>query len=190
MRTLSSALALAALLSLAPPASADEAEAPSSEAAAPAQSPAAATGMRFRFGVSGGGGLAFWSGPTLKYGGLDLRLGLQLNELIGIYLQPQLGLYGGEFGGVTGVGGLIGSSIVADFTFLDRLFAGAGAGFALLNNPSGFELHFRAGGYPLASTGGENGRRKGLMLGADVRMHFVGGSTFVAPTFCIGYESF
>lgn len=150
----------------------------------------AATARVFASAFRGAAACCSGTVPALKYGGVDLRLGLQINELIGIYVQPQLGFYAGEFGGVTGVGGLLGGSILADFTFADRLFAAAGAGFALLNNPSGPEIHLRAGGYPLASSGGENGRRKGLMLGVDVRMHFVSGSTFFAPTLCIGYESF
>lgn len=188
MRTTWTGLALLAALSSSSSARAQDVDEPT-----PAPAEAASRGgdgTRFRFGVSGGGGLLLWDGPALKYGGVDLRLGLQINELIGIYVQPQLGFYAGEFGGVTGVGGLLGGSILADFTFADRLFAAAGAGFALLNNPSGPEIHLRAGGYPLASSGGENGRRKGLMLGVDVRMHFVSGSTFFAPTLCIGYESF
>lgn len=185
-------LMAALLMTASATAFAQDGEAPPVEemnGAAPTGAPGV-EGMRFRFGVSGGGGLMVWDGPVLKYGGLDLRFGLQVNQLVGIYVQPQLGFYGGEFGGVTGVGGIIGGSVLADFTFADHLFAGAGAGFAVLNNPSGFELHVRAGGYPLASTGGENGRRKGLMLGVDMRVHFVSGATFVAPTLCIGYEAF
>lgn len=183
---------------LADEAAADEesaAEAPANEEASaneasPMASDEDADGVRFRFGVAGGGGAMFWNGPELTYGGVDLRFGAQINDLIAIYAQPQLGFYSGNFGGTTGVGGLLGTSVLADFTIIDRLFVGAGGGVGILNNPSGGELHFRLGGYPFMSGGKKNARRKGLMLGADLRLHFVQGNTFVAPTFNIGYESF
>ena len=149
----------------------------------------AASGMRFRFGVSGGAGPLLSSFPTFIYGGADLRFGLQVNDLLGIYVQPQLGFYGGGVGGFAAFGGLIGGSLVGEVTLLDRLFAGAGLGYGILNNPSGLELHFRAGAYPAMSKS-ETGRRKGLMLGVDFRVHLLDGATFIAPTFCIGYESF
>jgi hypothetical protein len=111
--------------------------------------------------------------------------------MIGVYAQPQLGVYGGDVGaGLIGTGGLIGTSAVIDFTFLDQLFVGGGLGYAILNSPAGMELHFRAGGYPLYGDSQDRARRKGLMLGADLRLHFVEGYTFVAPTFNIGYEAY
>ncbi|MBW2460780.1 MAG: hypothetical protein JRH11_03980 [Deltaproteobacteria bacterium] len=140
--------------------------------------------------MSAGAGPMLWDGPTLAYGGADVRLGVQINQLIGIYAQPQLGFYSGTWSGSTGVGGLVGISAGADFTFFDRLFVGAGAGYGVLNNPSGFELHFRLGGYPLMGGGVTRARRKGLMVGVDIRVHFLDGATFFAPTFAIGYEAF
>ena len=38
--------------------------------------------------------------------------------------------------------------------------------------------------------GKKDGRRKGMMVGADIRAHFVSGTTFFAPTFTLGYEAF
>src|SRR5690606_19241877 len=121
----------------------------------------------------------------------DLRFGWQLNPAIAIYAPPQLGYY--QLVGASalfGSGGLIGSSVVAAYTLFDQIFIGAGLGYAILNNPSGSEVHLRAGGYPLMSKNDDTGRRKGLMLGIDLRFHFVEDYTFVAPTFNIGYESF
>jgi hypothetical protein len=146
---------------------------------------------RFRFGVAGGAGLMSWEGPTFWYGGVDLRFGYQINDMIGIYGQPQIGVYGGDAGGgVVGSGGLIGTSAVVDFTFADQFFVGGGLGYAILNNPSGVEIHFRVGGYPIYTDKKDRARRKGLMLGADIRLHLVEGYTFVAPTFNIGYEAY
>ncbi len=147
-------------------------------------------GPRFRFGISGGAGPLIADGVSFTYGGADARFGVQINDLIGVYAQPQLGIYAGGNGAVSGIGGLIGASAGADFTFVDRFFVGAGVGYAILNSPSGAELHFRLGGYPLMSKSVEKARRKGLMVGVDFRLHFVEGYTFVAPTFAIGYEAF
>lgn len=148
-------------------------------------------GGRFRFGIAGGAGPLSADNLDMTYYGMDLRLGWQINDELGVYVQPQLGYYkldGAD--ALFGSGGLLGASIVADYTLFDMLFVGAGVGEAVLNNPSGMELHFRAGGYPLMGRNEKSGRRKGLMLGIDFRLHFVEDYTFVAPTFNIGYESF
>jgi len=165
-------------------------------AAAPADQPAAKVKdsdddeVRFRGGISGGGGGIFLNGYGLGLGGVDGRLGVQLMDLIGIYVQPQLGIYGGSIGGATGIGGLIGGSAVVDFTFIDQLFVGVGGGGGILNNPAFGEVHFRAGGYPLMGFGEDGIIRKGLMLSADVRLFFVSGTVLVSPTASIGYEVF
>jgi hypothetical protein len=149
-----------------------------------------ADGGRFRFGVSGGGGILSAEGFTFTYGGVDLRFGAQLNDQIGIYAQPQLGFYTAGDGGLIATGGLIGSSAVVDYTIANQFFFGGGLGYAVLNNPSGLEIHLRAGGYPLYGGGDDVARRKGLMLGIDFRLHLVEGYTFIAPTVSLGYEAF
>jgi hypothetical protein len=148
-------------------------------------------GGRFRFGVAAGAGSLSADNIDMTYYGVDLRFGWQVNDALGVVATPQLGYY--KLDGASalfGSGGLIGTSVDADYTLFDRLFVGAGLGYAILNNPSGTELHLRAGGYPLVSRSDEKIRRKGLMLGIDFRVHFVEGYTFVAPTFNLGYESF
>jgi hypothetical protein len=127
----------------------------------------------------------------LTYYGVDLRFGWQISDNLGVYAQPQLGYY--KLDGASalfGSGGLIGTSVLADYTLFDRVFVGGGVGYAILNSPSGAELHFRVGGYPLMSRSDAKIRRRGLMLGLDFRLHFVEGYTFVAPTFNIGYDAF
>ena len=171
-------------------------EAPAEEAtttAAPAapEKPTSATGAdvpRFRFGISAGGG--FLAGPVSGgYGGGDLRLGFEVNNLIGVYAQPQLGYYGAD--GFSIGGGLVGASAIVDVTLVDRFFVGAGGGYAILNNPSGPELHFRFGGYPVMARSTKGMNRKGLSLAVDLRMFFVDGyDMFVSPTLNIGYEAF
>lgn len=148
-------------------------------------------GGRFRFGVAGGAGPLSIAGLGLTYFGVDMRFGWQINNAIGVYAVPQMGYY--KLNGADalfGSGGLIGASVVVDYTLFDRLFLGAGLGYAILNNPSGLELHFRAGGYPLMGKSKTKVRRKGLMLGVDFRLHLVDGYTGVAPTFNLGYDAF
>lgn len=181
------------------PAAAQEASATEkSGAAAPAAdtSRAGADGARFRFGVSGGAGF-FTARPEIgteklsfTYGGVDLRLGAQINDLLGIYAQPTLGYYAGDTG-VLAVGGLLGVAAGADVTFVDRVFVGAGIGYTVYNNPAGISPLFRVGVYPLVSRSDEKIRRKGLMLGLDLRVTKLDGlKSIVMPTFNIGYEAF
>lgn len=153
-------------------------------------------GVRFRGGISGGGGAMIFAAEgaglagTLGVGGVDGRLGVQINDLIGIYAQPQLGIYGGG----VGVGGLVGGVAVVDFTFIDQIFVGVGAGGGLLNSPGAAEIIVRAGGYPVFGFGEDNVRRKGLMVGLDLRTFIAptAGVTIIgiSPTVNIGYEAF
>lgn len=152
--------------------------------------------VRFRGGISAGGGGLFLGGYTFGLGGVDGRLGVQINDLVGIYAQPQLAIYGGSVSigsgrSLPGVGGIVGGSALVDFTFIDHVFVGVGGGGALLNNPAAGELHFRVGGYPAVGFSRNKIQRKGLMIGADLRVFFVqGGLTLFSPTASIGYEAF
>ena len=184
-------------------------EAPGAEqAAAPAATPAPAAattaadtkgavadGARFRFGVAAGGGFftaATESGSdkaSFTYFGTDLRFGLQVNDLIGVYAQPTLGYYTGS--GVFAKGGLLGLAAAADVTFLDRFFVGAGLGYTVYNSPAGLTPLVRLGGYPLMVRSDQKARRKGLMVGMDLRFTSLEGlKTIVMPTFNVGYEAF
>ena len=180
----------------------EAAPAPAPEAApAPAPAPAgpvAQDGARFRWGISLGGGLEkvdVVSGPMF---GLDFRLGLQLNHLLGFYVQPHLsfGSLSTEAGGVgiTGTTGTFSVAAMAEATFKDRLFAGVGGGYGVLNNPSGAMLQARLGGYPVMGRGANGIRRKGLMVGVDLRMIFVSSgnasATGILILGAVGYEAY
>jgi hypothetical protein len=159
------------------------------------EGPGAEDRPRFRFGVAAGAGPLIARGggqaTTLFYGGVDLRFGVQVNDLLAIYAQPQLGLYGGDSGGRSGFGGLAGASVLGEVTLSEQFFVGAGVGYAVLHSPAGPELHFRGGLYPAMQRAEGRARRKGFMLGVDFRIHMVsGGVTGIAPTFNIGYEAF
>lgn len=149
-------------------------------------------GLRFRGGVSGGVGAEFVSSATAIVGGVDGRMGLPINDMIGVCAQPHLafGSYGSGFGGFAAVTGTFTGTAVFDFTFLEQLFVGGGAGFGVFNDPTGAVVRLRAGGHPLQGSG-ENGiRRKGLMLAVDMRLGFIAGATVVYPMGSIGYEAF
>jgi hypothetical protein len=176
----------------APPAAAPQAAAPSSPPPAPEDA------GRFRGGINATAGLETVSASGASASGamfgLDFRLGWQFNNLFALYAQPHLsfGSLSTSAAGVPvsgGTGTAVGA-VMGELTFIDRLFVGAGAGYGVLNNPSGATIEVRAGGYPLMGHG-ENGiRRKGLMLGGDFRSVFVTGATGTLLMACIGYEAF
>jgi hypothetical protein len=62
--------------------------------------------------------------------------------LLAIYAQPHLsfGSISADGGGakVSGFTGTIIGTILGELTLLDRFFVGAGVGYGILNNPSGF----------------------------------------------------
>src|SRR5262245_18872217 len=159
-----------------------------------AQDAAAGDSLRFRSGISVGGGMEKVSVVSGGMFGLDGRLGLQWSDLLGFYIQPHLsfGSLSGEAGGI-GVSCGTGTLSVAgrgEATFLDRLFVGAGFGYGVLNNPSGPMFQARAGGYLLTSREENGGRRKGLMAGVDMRTIIVEGATGLLVRASIGYEKY
>ncbi len=166
-------------------------------AAVDTKSPVVADGARFRFGVAGGVGFftaaseAGNAKVSCTYFGTDLRFGVQVNDLLGVYAQPTLGYYSANGSGGLAAGGLLGLAVAADVTFLDRFFVGAGLGYTVYNSPAGISPLLRLGGYPIMSRSDVKARRKGLMLGVDLRFTSLDGlKTIVMPTFNVGYEAF
>jgi hypothetical protein len=127
---------------------------------------------RFRGGVSLIGGGLFVDGLGVGLAGIDGRIGVQLNRLIGIYAQPYLTLGAGKsYGGLQTFVGTGGADAVIDFTLADTLFLGVGGGAGILQNVAAEDILFRIGAYPLYRRG-RGGRRRGLMIGIDVRPYF------------------
>lgn len=161
--------------------------------AAPAAEPTAGDdkdGVRFRGGVSATAGTMLISNYSGFLAGVDGRLGVQINDLIGVYAVPHLTFGPVSVGSASTVIGVISATTVVDATFIDQVFVGAGGGFGIVNNPSGPVLHVRAGGYPLMGYGQNGIRRKGLMVGADMRMYFLSGATVMQLMGSVGYEAF
>ncbi|HUU02808.1 MAG TPA: hypothetical protein VM425_15350 [Myxococcota bacterium] len=160
----------------------------------PADASAAQDGARFRWGISLGGGYEKVSSFAGPMGGLDCRLGVQINDMWAVYAQPHLSVGSLSTGtgglGLSGLTGTFGAAALGEVTLIDRFFAAAGVGYGVLNNPSGFMLQARLGGYPLMGRGEDGARRKGLMLGVDFRTIFVEGYTAILVFGTIGYEAF
>lgn len=149
-------------------------------------------GLRFRGGIALEGGGWFLSGISAGLVGLEGRLGAQINNMIGVYAQPEFSLGKGSFGtGLSSITGTAGASALVDFTFLDRIFVAAGGGGGYVGNAPGAMIHFRAGGYPVFARSGHHGRRKGLMIGLDMRVYVLKGyGAVMSPMLGIGYEAY
>lgn len=146
--------------------------------------------VRFRGGISLGGGGEFISGFTAGLGAIDGRLGVQINNLVGIYLQPHVAFGAGAIGSVSGPTGSAAATVMVDFTFIDRIFVGAGGGFGVVNAPYGAVAQLRFGGYPVFKLAPDRPRRKGLMVGADTRFYFTQVGPVLELIASVGYEAF
>jgi hypothetical protein len=151
-------------------------------------------GVRFRGGVAFAVGGERVSNADFRATlfGFDGRLGVQINDLVGLYVQPHLSFGPATERGLSGFTGTFAMMAMVDFTFLDSLFVGGGFGYGVMNNPSGAALGFRVGGYPLKSIDQFKARRRGLMLAFDLRPYFLGGfyGTGVQYMFSVGYEAY
>lgn len=154
----------------------------------------ASDGVRFRGAIAAAGGGEFVSDFAFGMGGLEGRVGVQINNLIGIYVQPSLSFGTGSYAGRTTFTGTAVMSALIDFTIADHFFVAAGGGVGILNNPIGPEIHLRVGGYPAVAIGEDGFSRQGLMLGVDARLFILesGGQTLPVMQLMgsIGYEVF
>ncbi len=150
---------------------------------------------RFRSGFAATVGAEFVSNvdfTAIMYG-IDGRLGVQINDLVGVYVEPHLSF--GTATGVTGIWGFTGTFAaiaMVDFTLSDTFFFGAGFGYGVFNNPSGPALGFRVGAYPVHANDTIGPRRRGLMLSLESRTVFLGDpySPGVQILGAIGYERY
>jgi hypothetical protein len=149
-------------------------------------------GLRSRVGFSVMGGATLIEGLAAPSFGGEARIGVQINHLVGVYGTPHF-VIGNVGGNALSTFGLFAATGDVDFTFLDHLYVGAGGGFGVVNNPVGPVLHLRLGGYPIMGRGENGYRRKGLQIGADMRVYFTSDAavgTVTEITGGIGYEAF
>jgi hypothetical protein len=125
--------------------------------------------------------------------GVDWRIGAQINKAIGVYLHSHLSLGSiSQNSAVNGYTGNFASAITGEYTFPFRLFVAAGAGYGVLNNPSGPLVGFRIGYYPFDTS--SVGKARHLNVALDTRLYFVSEGaesiTMKHIALSIGYDRF
>ena len=106
------------------------------------------TGFRNGFSLSAGqefGGDRDVSGTMF---GFDWRAGARVSEPLSIYVDSHLSFGSAKEGnGQSGFTGTFGAALIGEYTLPMRLFFAGGAGYGVLNNPSGPMLQGRVGYY-------------------------------------------
>jgi hypothetical protein len=124
--------------------------------------------------------------------GVDWRIGTGINEAISVYLHSHLSMGTASVGGASGATGNFATALVGEYMLPNRLFFGGGAGYGVLNNPSGPLAEVRAGYYPFENSSTAAARRLNVAL--DARWYFVDdGGTDVTVThiaLSLGYDRF
>jgi len=162
---------------------------------------------RIRYGVALEGGGLFAPGVVdLGFVGVQGQLGVQIDDLLGVYAAPHIDVLGGP----TGSGVQLGGALLVDFTLAHIFTVGVGpelAGFAALGGAGlsggilfGARLHLAVN--PLVVLSRHGLRRKALTLGLDLPLFAGGGAgalsttraatdeLVASPTFTIGYQAF
>lgn len=181
------------------PAASGTASAPvSTTAVAPEPQPTSSSGMGLRNGFSLSLGQEFATAPggvsvSGQLYGLDWRIGPRFNDAISAYLHSHLSLGTANVGGTSGTTGNFAAALVGEYMLPMRLFFGGGAGYGVLNNPSGPLVEARAGYYPFEHSGSDKARR--LNVAFDARWYFIsdGGGNGVTVThlaLSLGYDRF
>jgi hypothetical protein len=124
--------------------------------------------------------------------GVDWRIGMQLNKALGVYLHSHLSLGSIATNGASGYTGNFATAVVGEYTLPMRLFVGGGAGYGVLNNPSGPLVEARVGFYPFE--GPTQGKARRLNVALDTRLYFVSEGpesiTMKHISISLGYDRF
>ncbi len=123
--------------------------------------------------------------------GVDWRIGWRVSEPISVYLHSHMSFGSATEGnGASGFTGTFATAVVGEYTLPMRLFVGGGAGYGVLNNPSGSLLEARVGYYPFATTSTAKTRRLNVAL--DYRVYFAnqGYGTVNHIALSIGYDRY
>lgn len=124
--------------------------------------------------------------------GVDWRIGAVITEAISLHLHSHLSLGTAGVGNNSGATGNFATAVVGEYTLPMRLFVGAGAGYGVLNNPSGPLAEFRVGYYPFEKS--TSGKARRLNVAFDARWYFVDdagtGVTVTHLALSLGYDRF
>jgi len=152
-------------------------------------------GFRNGFSVSAGqesGTTAGGADISGQLYGMDWRIGKGVTSNVSVYVHSHLSFGTASVGGSSGVTGNFATALVADYMFPMRVFVAGGAGYGVLNNPSGPLAELRVGYYPFAKTSAGKARRLNVAL--DARWYFVDdagtGVTVTHIAVSLGYDSF
>jgi hypothetical protein len=153
---------------------------------------------RLRFGVSGEGG-GFFGATHGGIGGLALRIGVQLNDIVGVYLQGH-GLVGEYVPDPrpTSLVGVAFHEMMVDVTLLDMIQLGAGPSLDVVwgceasnyGNYCGRSGAFFGGDFRAAIIAFARGpeRRHGLVFSVDAHPTWLGNELMTTMLFGIGGE--
>jgi hypothetical protein len=124
--------------------------------------------------------------------GVDWRIGAQINKALGVYLHSHMSLGSIKINNVDDYTGNFATAVVGEYQLPMRLFFGGGAGYGVLNNPSGPLVQARVGYYIFDAPTQGKGRR--LNVAADMRLYFVSEGpeslTMKHVAISIGYDRF
>lgn len=124
--------------------------------------------------------------------GVDWRIGVQLKKELGVYVNSHLSFGSISTNATKGYTGNFAAAITGEYTLPMRLFVGAGAGYGVLNNPSGPLVGLRVGYYPFEKT--STGKARRLNVALDTRLYFVSAGaesiTMKHIAISIGYDRF
>ena len=141
-------------------------------------------------------------GESVGFGfGLGIRLGVQINDAMGVFVQERLIIAAGGSSGSASVAVGYYSTLLFDWTFGNIFAIGGGpsidyGGFSRDTSSdvtSGSGTYFGLDGrIALLLGGGRNpytGRRSGYTINADVHPTFVGGTAVTTLLFSFGWET-
>ncbi len=134
--------------------------------------------LRWAFGATGG---PFIGGNVGGAGGLWGQLGVQINQLIGVYYQTHamIGGVGSRAGDTIFIGGIWNNEVMVDFTFADVFQVGVGPSFDVFSVNSFTEGFLGVDARVGVGLGHRIwGHRSGFMLGVDIHPTFITDSAF------------
>lgn len=165
--------------------------APAAEAEPAATVTEGTSGLRNGFSLSAGqefGGDRDISGTMF---GVDWRIGWVISDSLSTYLHSHLSFgSASEMGGAAGGTGTFASALMGEYTLPMRVFVAGGAGYGVLNNPSGPLVAARAGYYPFQTD--TVGKKRRLNVSLDYRAYFAsdGYGTVSQIQLTLGYDRF
>jgi len=159
--------------------------------AEPAPAPST-SGLRNGFSLSAGQEFGGDRDISATMFGADWRIGWRVTAPISVYLHSHMsfGSATENSGANSGFTGTLATAIIGEYKLPMGVFAGAGAGFGILNNPNGPMVQARVGYYPFKTE--SVGKKRHLNVALDYRAVFAnqGYGMVNHVAISIGYDRF